>query len=130
MKIKMLLATIAIASGTLVSGHVRAQGVPQTVELVKIDVQQLAAGYRTTMVVGSNVLNDAGETIGKIEDILISSDGKHPFAVLSIGGFLGMGAHLIAVPYDSLVFGDKKIKLPGGTKDGLRMLPEFKFSAK
>ena len=130
MKIKMLLATIAIASGTLMFNQVRAQGVPQTVELVKIDVKQLAAGYRTTMVVGSNVLNDAGETIGKIEDILISSDGKHPFAVLSIGGFLGMGAHLIAVPYESLVFGDKNIKLPGGTKDGLRMLPEFKFSGK
>jgi sporulation protein YlmC with PRC-barrel domain len=97
---------------------------------VKTDVQQLAAGYRSTKVVGSNVLNDAGETIGKIEDVLISSDGKHPFAILSIGGFLGMGAHLIAVPYDTMVFGDNRITLPGATKEGLRMLPEFKFAAK
>lgn len=41
-----------------------------------------------------------------------------------------MGTRLIAVPYDKLVFGDKKIKLLGGTKEGLRMLPEFKFAAK
>lgn len=130
MKNTIVFATAAIACGALFAGHAGAQGVPQTVELVKIDVQELAAGYRSTMVVGSNVLNDAAETIGKIEDILISTDGKRPYAILSIGGFLGMGAHLIAVPYDKLVFGDKKITLPGGTKDGLRMLPEFKFASK
>ena len=130
MKIAIPFAAAAIACGTLLSGHAGAQGVPQTVELVKIDVQELAAGYRSTLVVGSNVVNDAGETIGKVEDILISTDGKRPYAILSIGGFLGMGTRLIAVPYDTLVFGDKKINLPGGTKEGLRMLPEFKFAAK
>jgi hypothetical protein len=127
-KTTILFATAAIACGTLLSGQAGAQGVPQTVELVKIDVQELAAGYRSTKVVGASVLNDTGDTIGKIEDILISADGKRPYAILSIGGFLGMGSHLIAMPYDKLVFGDKKITLPGGTKDGLRMLPEFKFA--
>lgn len=130
MKTTMLFAAAAVACGTLLPGQASAQGVPQTVELVKIDVQELSAGYRSSMVVGSSVVNDAGDTIGKIEDLLISSDGKRPYAILSIGGFLGMGAHLIAVPYDKLVFGDKKVTLPGGTKDGLRMLPEFKFSTK
>jgi sporulation protein YlmC with PRC-barrel domain len=130
MKIAIPFAAAAIACATLLSGHAGAQGVPQTVELVKIDVQELAAGYRSTKVVGSKIVNDAGETIGKVEDILISTDGKRPYAILSIGGFLGMGTHLIAVPYDKLVFGDNKITLPGGTKDGLRMLPEFKFAAK
>jgi hypothetical protein len=49
--------------------------------------------------------------------------------VLSIGGFLGMGAHLVAVPYDSLKFVDKKFVLPGGTKEGLKLLPEFKYAS-
>ena len=62
-------------------------------------------------------------------DILVSSDGKEPFAVLSIGGFLGMGSHLVAVPYDSLKFVDKKFELPGGTKESLKMLPEFKYAS-
>ena len=43
-----------------------------------------------------------------------------PYAVLSIGGFLGMGSHLVVVPYDSLKFADNKVVLPGGTKEGSR----------
>ena len=55
-----------------------------------------------------SVVNDADETIGKIDDLLVSPDGKQPYAVLSIGGFLGMGAHLVVVPYDTLKFAEKK----------------------
>ena len=128
MKIPMVLATAAIINVALLSGDARAQGTPQTIELAKLDVKTLAAGYRASKVIGSSVVNDANETIGKIDDILISSDGKQPYAVLSIGGFLGMGSHLVVVPYDSLTFADKKMTLPGGSKEGLKMLPEFKYA--
>jgi len=37
---------------------------------------------------------------------------------------------LVVVPYDSLKLVDNKIVLPGGTKDTLKMLPEFKYAAK
>jgi hypothetical protein len=124
----MLLASAAMISISLLSGTAAAQGTPQTVELVKVDVQKLAVGYRASKVIGSSILNDANETIGKIDDILVSSDGKIPYAVLSVGGFLGMGTRLVVVPYDTLKFADKKIVLPGGTKDGLKMLPEFKYA--
>jgi hypothetical protein len=90
----------------------------------------VSAGYRASKVIGSSVLNDANEAIGKIEDLLVSPDGKAPYAVLSIGGFLGMDTHLIVVPYDNLKLVDNKIVLPGGTKDTLKMLPEFKYAAK
>jgi hypothetical protein len=124
----MLLASSAMISVALLSGGAGAQGTPQTIELVKLDVQKLAAGYRSSKVVGTSVLNDAGETIGTIDDLLISADGKQPYAVLSIGGFLGMGTHLVVVPYETLKFADKKVKLPGGTKEKLKMLPEFKYA--
>ena len=101
---------------------------PQTVELAKVDVQALSAGYRSSKVVGSSVVNDANETIGTIDDLLVSPNGKQPYAVLSIGGFLGMGTHLVVVPYDTLKFAGKKVMLPGGTKEGLKMLPEFKYA--
>ena len=128
MKIVMVIATAAIIHLALLSGDAGAQGTPQTIELAKVDVKTLAAGYRASKVIGSSVVNDANETIGKIDDILISSDGKQPYAVLSIGGFLGMGSHLVVVPYDSLTFADKKMTLPGGSKEGLKMLPEFKYA--
>ena len=74
------------------------------------------------------VVNDANETIGKIDDLLVTRDGKEPYAVLSVGGFLGMGARLVVIRYDSLKFADDKITLPGGTKDGLKMLPAFQYA--
>ena len=114
----------------LLSSPAGAQGATQTVELAKVDVQKLSAGYRASKVIGSSVLNDANEAIGKIDDLLVSTDGKAPYAVLSIGGFLGMDTHLVVIPYDSLNLLDNKIVLPGGTKDTLKMLPEFKYAAK
>ena len=120
MKRGTLLASAAIVCVGLLSGRAGAQVTPQTVELAKVDVTSLSAGYRSTKVVGSSVVNDAGETIGKIDDLLVSPDGKQPFAVISIGGFLGMGTRLVIVPYDALKFADNKVTLPGGTKDGLR----------
>lgn len=129
MKKTMLLASAAMIGVSFFAAHVNAQGVSQTVEITKVDVQKVAAGYRASKVIGSSVLNDANETIGKIDDLLVTRDGKEPYAVLSIGGFLGMGTHLVVVRYDSLKFApDNKILLPGGTKDGLKRLPDFQYS--
>jgi hypothetical protein len=128
MKNAIILVSAAMLSVALLSGDAAAQGVPQTVDLVKVDVKTLAAGYRASKIIGSDVVNDANESIGEINDVLVSSDGKQPYAILSIGGFLGMGTHLVVVPYETLKFGDKKVTLPGGTKEGLKMLPEFKYA--
>ena len=128
MKKTMLLASAAMIGFGLMAAHAKAQGVPQTVEIAKVDVQKVAAGYRASKVIGSNVVNEANETIGKIDDLLVTRDGKEPYAVLSIGGFLGMGTHMVIVRYDSLKFADNKVVLPGGTKDGLKMLPAFQYA--
>ena len=129
MKKTVLLASAAMLGVVFLAAPVNAQGVKQTVEIAKVDVQTVAAGYRATKVIGSNVLNEANETIGKIDDLLVTRDGKEPYAVLSVGGFLGMGARMVVVRYDSLRFDpDNKIVLPGGTKDGLMMLPAFEYA--
>jgi hypothetical protein len=127
MKKAMIFASAAMIGIALLSGGAAAQGTPQTVELAKVDVHKLAAGYRASKVIGSSV-NDANETIGKIDDLLVSPDGKQPYAVLSIGGFLGMGTRLVVVPYETLKFAENKVILPGGTKESLKMLPEFKYA--
>ena len=49
-------------------------------------------------------------------------------AVLSAGGLLGMGTKYVEVPYSSLILRDKKMMLPGATKDSLKALPEFKYA--
>jgi hypothetical protein len=130
MKKAIIFASAVFAIVAVRADAAGAQGAPQTVDIAKIDVQQLSAGYRASKVIGSSVLNDANETIGRIDDLLISPDGKSPFAVLSIGGFLGMDGHYVVVPYDNLKLVDNKVELPGGTKNMLRMLPEFKYAVK
>ena len=128
MRKTILLATAAMIGVSFLVAPAMAQGVPQSVEIAKVDVQKVAAGYRASKVIGSSILNEANETIGKIDDLLVTRDGKEPYAVLSVGGFLGMGTHMVVVRYDSLKFADNKIVLPGGTKNGLKMLPAFQYS--
>jgi hypothetical protein len=110
------------------SGPAFSQGAPQTVTLMKVDPASVATGYRTSKVVGSTVVNEANETVGTIDDLIVTPTEKVPFAVLSVGGFLGMGSKYVVVPFSSLHVKDKRMVLPGATKDSLTALPEFKYN--
>jgi hypothetical protein len=98
--------------------------------LVKVDPANVATGYRASKVNGSTIVNDADESIGKADDIIISSDGKNPYLVLSVGGFLGNGEHLVALPYDSVRVQQDRIVLSGGAKEQLKALPQFTNATK
>jgi hypothetical protein len=124
----MLVAAAVMIGVGLLTVAANGQGAPQSVDIAKVDVQKVSAGYRASKVIGNSIVNEADEAIGKIDDLLVTRDGKEPYAVLSIGGFMGMGTHMVVVRYDSLKFTDNKVILPGGTKDGLRMLPAFKYA--
>jgi hypothetical protein len=122
-----LLAGAAVLAAGLGSPAF-SQGTPQTMSLMKVDPQSLATGYRTSKVVGSTVINEANETVGTIDDLIVTPGEKVPFAVLSVGGFLSMGTKYVVVPYSSLEVNDKRMMLRGATKDSLKGLPEFKYN--
>lgn len=66
-----------------------------------------AAKYRRIMsastLAGDRVVNRAGEDLGKIHEIMIDTQsGRVGYAVLSFGGFLGMGDKLFAIPWNQL----------------------------
>jgi hypothetical protein len=124
------LITLIVGAAVLAAGlgsPVLAQGTPQTVSLMKVDPQSLATGYRTSKV-GSTVVNEANETVGTIDDLIVTPSEKVPFAVLSVGGFLGIGTKYVVVPLRSLEVNDKRMMLSGATKDSLKSFPEFKYS--
>ena len=102
----------------------------QAVQLVVVDVQTVGQGYRTSKLKGTNVVNDQNEKIGTLDDVIIGRDGNALFAVLQVGGFLGLGGRLVAVPYQNLDVSDdgRRIVLPGATKEALKNLPEFKYA--
>jgi PRC-barrel domain len=60
---------------------------------------------------------------------LVIGKGRVLFAIIQVGGFLGLGSRLIAVPYTSLQISDdgRRIVLPGATQQQLEKLPEFKY---
>jgi hypothetical protein len=128
MKRPSFVAGAAILSAVLLAAPVWAQGAPQTVRIERVDVQKLAAGYRSSKIVGSTVVNDTNEKIGEIDDLLVEPKDKVLFAVLSVGGFLGMGEQLVVVPFSSLQIEGRRVTLPGGSQDTLKELPTFKYA--
>ena len=127
---RLVLATAAVAAATAFAApaFVLAQGTPQTVQLTKVDVIKVATGYRASKVIGASVVNEGNDTVGKVDDIIIGQDGKTPYVVLSVGGFLGIGDTLVVLPYEQLKTMDGKLLMPGATKEALKDLPTFKYA--
>lgn len=62
----------------------------------------------SSSITSDNVRNSAGEDLGSIKDLMIDlTSGEVRFAVMSFGGFLGMGDKLFAVPFDALTVDDE-----------------------
>jgi sporulation protein YlmC with PRC-barrel domain len=117
-----LLGTIVLAAPRPVHS--------QAVQLLRVDVAAVAKGYRASKLISASVTNDKNEKIGSLDDIII--DHKNAlFAVLQVGGFLGLGGRLVAVPYQSVQISEdgKKLVLPGASKDELKKLSEFKYES-
>lgn len=66
--------------------------------------------WRTSKVVGLNVYNEANESLGSINDLLTDKEGNIKAVVIGVGGFLGVGERLIAVPYDKIKFVNEPVQ--------------------
>ena len=77
--------------------------------------------------VGNDVCNQKGEDVGDIKEIMLDMrNGKVGYAVLSFGGFLGMGEKLFAVPWGALTLDTKNKRFVLNVeKDRLKHAPGF-----
>ncbi len=90
---------------------------------------QISAANRYDQIVGASVKNQQGEELGKVRDLLIDSQGHVPMAILTHGGFWGLGGKLVAVPFRALSFEPKgKDFVLNSTKEKLDNAPAFKMS--
>jgi hypothetical protein len=92
-----------------------------------------ASEIRASKLIGTTVQNDANESIGKINEVILSKDGKVAAVVVGVGGFLGMGEHEVAMNFDSLRLSQdsngKMLVVFNATKDSLKAAPAWTWNS-
>ena len=68
-----------------------------------------SSNIEASRVTGTNVYNRAGESLGEIYDVVIGKrDGRVKYAIMSFGGFLGIGEEYHPLPWDQLTYDERQ----------------------
>jgi sporulation protein YlmC with PRC-barrel domain len=102
-----LLATVAFAQTPTTTGD-RAN-----MTSIALSEQSLQGSWRASKIVGLNVYNNDNENVGSINDLLTDKDGNIKAVVISVGGFLGVGSHYVAVPFEKVKFVNEPVAYVG-----------------
>jgi sporulation protein YlmC with PRC-barrel domain len=98
-----LLATVAFAQTPTTNAG------SNTTSAAAMSDQSFQGDWRTSKLVGLNVYNDNNENVGSINDLLTDKSGNIKALVIGVGGFLGVGEHLVAVAFDKVKFVDEPV---------------------
>lgn len=89
----------------------------------------VAGQMSTEALIGKTVKNATNENVGTIDDVYVDASGAVKLVVVSVGGFLGMGAKSVGVPWSDLKFGrdgSSITVMTNWTKDSLKAMPDYK----
>jgi len=114
----LLLASAAYAaenSTTATSDKAGAAMSDKATTSASMTDESFKGDWRASKVVGLNVYNAQNENVGSINDLLMDKSGGIKAAVISVGGFLGMGARLVAVPFDKMKFSTEPVAYTGAS---------------
>jgi sporulation protein YlmC with PRC-barrel domain len=80
-----------------------------------------------TSIIGDRVENEQGDSLGKIENLMVNLDNGHiEYVVIDFGSFLGMGGKLFAIPFPELLLDeDRELFILKRSKDYLKRIPGF-----
>lgn len=87
--------------------------------------KQEADQMRADELIGASVKNPKDEDVGTVDDLIFDKDGKIVGAVVSVGGFLGMGAKSVGVDWDQLQVRSSDAIVVQWTKEELQAAPDF-----
>jgi sporulation protein YlmC with PRC-barrel domain len=104
-----LLASAAFAQQSPTATSDKANMAPAAAS----DSSSFQGNWRASKVVGLSVYNENNESLGSINDLLTDKDGNIKAVVLGVGGFLGVGEHLVAVPFDKIKFVNEPVAYTG-----------------
>ena len=106
-----LLASVAFAQSPSATTDRATTAAPAAAS----DTSSFKGNWRSSKLVGLNVYNDSNESLGSINDLLTDKSGDIKGVVIGVGGFLGVGEHLVAVPLDKVKFVDEPIAYTGAS---------------
>ncbi|WP_316158179.1 MULTISPECIES: PRC-barrel domain-containing protein [unclassified Bradyrhizobium] len=112
----MVMKTVAagLAGSLLLATAAFAAESTTTTTTTTIRADTTAASYqgdwRSSKLVGVKVYNNNNENVGSIDDLLVDKSGAVKGVVIGVGGFLGMGEHLVAVSFDQIKFSDQPVQ--------------------
>ena len=106
-----LLASVAFAQSPSATTDRATTAAPAAAS----DTSSFKGNWRASKLVGLNVYNDSNESLGSINDLLADKSGNIKGVVIGVGGFLGVGEHLVAVTFDKVKFVDDPIAYTGAS---------------
>ena len=125
------LSTIAVTALLIATPACFAQQVVGSTTLGVVELRDVTSGWSTKrQVLEKKVFNENGETVGKIDDIIVAPDKAVSYAIIGAGGFLGVGRHDVAIPVSQLKEDGGKFILAGASKDAIKAMPEFEYAPK
>jgi sporulation protein YlmC with PRC-barrel domain len=93
------------------------------------ELKTIARGWSATkQILGKPVYNDKNERVGEVDDLIIAPDSSISYAIIGVGGFLGLGERQVAVPVNRFKHTEGRIVLPDATKDALQAMPSFQYA--
>jgi len=111
-------------------GNVSAQIAGSTTPGMSVEeLQTIARGWSATkQILGKPVYNAKNEKVGDVDDLIIAPDSASSYAIIGVGGFLGLGERQVAVPANHLKHTEGRIVLPDATKEALQAMPSFQYA--
>jgi sporulation protein YlmC with PRC-barrel domain len=114
----MILSFAIVPSGAFAQDNTTATGT----------VMASPSAVDTAKLIGRNIVNANGDTVGEIDSVVIDQSGKVRYVIVGVGGFLGIGKKDVALAWDELTISENGEKVTTtATKDQLAALPEHKF---
>jgi sporulation protein YlmC with PRC-barrel domain len=121
----MICLTVAISAGNT---YAQVAG-SSTIGVTQEEVKMVARGWSAKKkILGKAVYNDAKQKVGTVDDLIITPEKSVSYAIIGVGGFLGMGKHDVAIPVNQLKADQDRIILPGATKEALKAMPTFEYA--
>src|SRR5439155_25556462 len=100
----------AVLATALMTSAASAQNAAQKADTNARATTHKDGEWRASKLVGLNVYNQANEKIGDINEVILDKSGKVAKVILGVGGFLGMGEHDVAVPFDKLKWVNEPVR--------------------